>query len=510
MQLLAGKLPDYLTGSAVTARHPCASLAAKDAGFSAGRLFSVRLGGEPQWRHWVATLRFRKLSVAGKGPLFLTKRRNVMSCEKRNVSLQSSPVFRAWFALSVLWTIAFMPVHSFATNPDTQSYLGNAYGTYAFVGNTILVTQTAPVSLGGTCGTSQQPLNVPGNSAGVNLPPIISGGATNTDVSSSPQTAQGVADTASISLVAGLITAQEIKAVSTTTIDSNGVFHVSSSGSTVNNLVIFGHVYNGSIPANTRVTLPLLGYVVLNEQISNISNAQANLTVNMVHVHVTGFNLLGLQIGTDITVSSATSGMINVFAPAIVTGQSYGTQIVGQLLASAPTAPEVLPCLGTGGSVQTSTLAGVNLSGVLSTGTVTDTVESNLTIPLSSGQNTSTVQGLNLLNGLVTATVMKAQVNALVNDSQGYILYGADSFTGISVAGYPAINDSVPVNTSVPIAGLGTLYLKRVINNFPNPHSVEVRSLELVVNVTNSYGLPIGLDIIVGDAQIQLIPDVNP
>ncbi len=323
-----------------------------------------------------------------------------MRSGRRNLSLPSLPV-RTWFAFSLLLaTITFTSVNSFANNPDTQSYLGNAYGTYAFVGNTILVAKTAPVSLGGTCGTSQQPLNVPGSSAGINLPPIISGGATNTDVSSSPQTAQAVADTATISLVAGLITAQEIKAVSTTTIDSSGVFHVSSSGSTVNNLVIFGHVYNGSIPANTRVTLPLLGYAVLNEQVSNLSNAQANLTVNMIHIHITGFNLLGLQIGTDITVSSATSGMINVFAPAIVTGQSYGTQIIGQLLASAPTAPEVLPCLGTGGAVQTNTLAGVNLAGVLSTGNVTDTVESNLTNTLSSGQNTSTVEGLSLLNWL--------------------------------------------------------------------------------------------------------------
>lgn len=434
-----------------------------------------------------------------------------MSYGTRNSSLKYSRVLRTGLALSLtLAMIAFTPVSSFATNPDTQSYLGTAYGTYAFVGNTILVAQTAPVTLGGTCGTSQQPLNVPGSSAGVNLPPIITGGATNTDVSSSPQTSQAVADTASISLLAGLITATEIKAVSTTTIDSNGVLHVSSSGSSVNNLVILGHVYNGSIPANTRVTLPLLGYVVLNEQVSNISTAQANLTVNMIHIHVTGLNLLGLQIGTDVTVSSATSGMINVFAPGIVTGDSYGTQIIGTLLSSTPTAPEVLPCLGTGGAVETNTLAGVNLAGVLSTGTVTNTVESNLTIPLSSGQNTATVQGLNLLNGLVTATVMKAQVNALVNDTQNYILYGTDQFTGISVAGYPAITDNVPINTSVPLAGLGTLYLKRVINNYPNPHSVEVRSLELVVNVTNIYGLPIGLDVIVGDAQIQLIPDVNP
>ncbi len=400
--------------------------------------------------------------------------------------------------------------NSYASSVDTQTYLGTAYGTYAFVGNTILVNQTAPVSLGGTCGTSRQPLQVSGTAAGVNLPPIITGGAVNTVVSSSTNTAQSVSDTASVSLIAGLITAQEIKAVSTTTIDSNGTFHVSSAGSTFNNLNILGHIYNGSVPANTRVSLPLLGYVVLNEQTSNLTNAMANLTVNMIHIHVTGLNILGLQVGTDITVSSATSGMIHVFAPAILSGQSFGTEVLGPILSSSPTAPEVLPCLGTGGAVRTATLGSVNLAGILNSGTVTDTVESNLTIPMSSGQNTSTVQGLNLLNGLVTASVIRAQVNAAVNDSYNYILNGFDTFVGISVAGHPEITDQVPNNTSISLAGLGTLYVKRIINNYPNPHSVEVRSLELVVNQNNTYGLPIGLDIIVGDAQVQLIGNSAP
>jgi hypothetical protein len=412
-------------------------------------------------------------------------------------------------SILLVLTILCSSLNCLATNPDTQSYLGTAYGTYAFVGNTLLVGQTAPVSLAGPCGTSQQPLNVPGSAAGVNLAPLVSGGAVNTDVSSSAQTAQASADTGTINIVGGLITANEINAASSTTLN-NGVFQVSAAGSTVSNLVVFGHVYNGSIPANTRITLPLLGYVVLNEQIQNVGNATATLTVNMIHVYVTGINLLGLQVGTQIVVSSATSGMLNVFAPGILSGQSYGTQVTGPLLASAPTDPEVLPCLGTGGTVQTSTLGGVNLASILSTGTITDTVESNLTNSLSSGTNTSTVQALNLLDGLVTASVIRAQVNAAINDSYNYILNGADTLTGISVSGHPEISDNVPYNTSVSLAGLGTLYLKRIVNNAPYPHTVEVRSLELVVNQTNIFGLPIGLDVIVGDAQIQIIPDSNP
>ena len=425
---------------------------------------------------------------------------------ERCSGLLTLPVVMATLVLTTL----LVSINGFATNPDTQTYLGTAYGTYAFVGNTILVGQTAPVTLAGPCGTSQQPLNVMGSAGGVNAPPLVTGGAVNTQVSSANQQAQAAADTVSISLLGGLITAQEIKAVSTTTIDNNGVFHVSASGSTVTNLVILGHVYNGSVPANMRVNIPLLGYVVLNEQQSNIGSSEATLAVNMIHLHVTSINILGLQVGTDLVVSNATSGMVNVFAPGIISGESYGTQVLGPLLSSAPTAPESLPCFGTQGQVLTNSLASVNLPSILTSGTVTNTVESNLTISASTGQNTSTVQGLNLLNGLVTASVMRAQVFAAVNDSYNYILNGTESFVGISVAGHPEITDSVPYNTNVSIAGLGTLYLKRIIHNMPYPHYVEVRSLELVVNQNNSYNLPIGLDVIVGDTQIQIIPASNP
>jgi hypothetical protein len=353
-------------------------------------------------------------------------------------------------------------------------------------------------------------LNVPGSAAGVNLFPLVRGGAVNTDVSSSPQTAQASSNTASINLLSGLISAQEIKAVSTTTLQSNGTFQVSSAGSTFNNLVILGHVYNGSVPANTRINLPLIGYAVLNEQTSNIQTSMANLTVNMIHIHITVINVLGLQVGTEIVVSSATSGMLNVFAPAIMTSQSFGTEVIGSILDSAPTAPVMTPCLGTHGTVMTNTLAGLNLPPILNSGTVTDAGVTNLTIPMSSGRSTSTVQGLNLLNGLVTANVMTAQVVATADDANRVFSNASDSFLGISVAGHPEIVDSVPYNTSVSLAGLGTLYLKRVVRTGPPIGILEMRSLELVVNQNNSYGLPIGLDLIVGDAAMQIVPHNEP
>lgn len=409
----------------------------------------------------------------------------------------------------LLLAIAFAPVNGFAQGVYTQTYLPTAYGTSAFVGNTVLIGQTAPASLAGYCGTSQDPLSASFTAAGVTLLPLVTGGAVNTQVSSAAQQAQAEADTTAINLLGGLVSAQEITAISTTTIDDNGNFHVSAAGSTFNNLSVLGHVYNGSVPANTRITLPLLGYIVLNEQTSNIGSSNATMTVNMIHIHITGVNLLGLQAGTEVIVSNATSGIYNEQAPGIIQGGSFGSLILGSLLNSTTTVPEVLPCQGTNGAVATNTQAGITVPGILTSGTVVDTAESNLTPDFSSGENTSTIQGLNLLNGLITASVLRAQVDASVDDNFDITLNGQDSYVGIAVAGHPEITDNIPENTSIPLLGLGTLYLKRIITG-SNPAGIEVRSLELEVDQSNSYGLPIGLDLIVGDAYISIVRPFIP
>lgn len=303
----------------------------------------------------------------------------------RNAVSENRSCLRSLLAAAAVLITAFATVNSFAQS-NTQSYLPSAYGTYAFVGNTLLVGQTAPASLAGLCGTSQEPFNDTGTAAGVTLLPLVSGGAATTNVSDSYEQAQAQASTTSISLLGGLITAQQITAMSSTTIDSNGTFQVSAAGSSFNNLYVLGKVYNGSVPANTRINLPLLGYVMLNEQSSNIGSENATLSVNMIHVYVTVGNLLGLQVGTQVIVSNATSGMYNVYAPGIISGDSYGTQVSGGILASSPSAYEVLPCLGTGGTVLSNSQLSANLPGILASGTLTDTVESNLTPTFSSGK----------------------------------------------------------------------------------------------------------------------------
>lgn len=424
---------------------------------------------------------------------------------------KSSQVCRSLAAsVALALLVALTSVSAFGGPVQTVLYQASAYGTNAFVGNTIIVGPTGVASLQEPCGTNNDNVTVDGSGVALNLFPIVTGGAVTTVASSSPSmSAQATASTANISLLGGLITAQGLNAVSTTTLTSSG-FQVSAAGSTFTNLLIAGIPYDNPAP-NTNINLIGLGYVVLNEQTSTINSKQGQMIVNMIDIHITvAGNLLGLDVGTEIIVSNATSGMIKAYAPAIVTGASFGTSVASTLINSSPTAPVSLPCFGTAGQTITNSVGSVNITGVLSSGTVTDTGKSDLTNPYSTGQMTSQVEGLNLLSGLITANVIYSQVNATIADSNGVFETGEGSFTGLAVAGYPAINDSVPYNTQVSIAGLGTLYLKRLISNFPYPDSTEVRMIELVINQTNSYNLPIGADIIISDAQITIVPSALP
>ena len=394
---------------------------------------------------------------------------------------------------------------------QTVLYQASAYGVSATLGDQVVVGPTALASLQQPCGTNLDNELVNGTAAGVNALPLVQGGASNTSASSSPSmTSQATADVVSINLLAGLISAQEIKAVSSTHFDGT-TFHLSSAGSSFTNLLIAGVPYNGTPAPNTQVDLAGLGRVVLNEQVSFINSKQGQLVVNMLHVYITVTNPLGIPVGTEVVVSSATSGMVRAFAPAIVTGTAFGTQVsVAGILNSSPSAPVSLPCYGTAGHLLTNSVASVNLAGVLSSGTITNTAKSSLTFPYSIGEMTTRVEGLNLLGGLVTANIIYGQTDASINGVHGVFETAVGSFAGISVAGHPEITDNVPYNTSVNLAGLGTLYLKHIIRNFPNPNTTEIRMVELVVNQNNSYGLPIGADVLIGDAEINIVPASEP
>ena len=136
-------------------------------------------------------------------------------------------------------------------------------------------------------------VSVPGLVTAQNVFAIVNGGGTDGSDAVSSVTL------GTVNILNGLITADGVVAMATSTIgDAN------AEGSSLGNLIVNGVQVDDPAP-NTRITLPGVGFVVLNEQIPT----SGGMTVNMIHV-VLQQTALGLTRTTgNIIVGSATSSV---------------------------------------------------------------------------------------------------------------------------------------------------------------------------------------------------------
>lgn len=169
------------------------------------------------------------------------------------------------------------------------SFHASAWGSQVRVGKTVKSGRSALVVLGCTSAIGVTHTNT---AASVHLPKALSTGTIDT-TAASKTTKTGVAATSSaatqhVSLLGGVVRATAIKSVSTTSHDtSTGKFKTSAAGSRFVKLVINGHAIAGTPPANTKITLPGIGYVVLNQQKSHIGSTSAGMSVTAIHLLVT-------------------------------------------------------------------------------------------------------------------------------------------------------------------------------------------------------------------------------
>ena len=408
-----------------------------------------------------------------------------------------------------------------ALNSVQASFLefsASAYGTYAFVGSTIVAGKTAPVSVGSGCGTAAVNQTASGTVASVTVPFVITTGAVNTTAASTTNSATATSDVHQvstlqpISLLGGLISASEVKAVSTT-VQSGGTLSVNETGSAMVNLVVAG-MSIAALPApNTTIALPGVGKVVLNEYIPSSGTNMKGLTVNMIHVYVTVANAIGggsgIPVGTQIIVSHAVSHLTQVGGPGSLDGTAFGTSVNSTIIKSSQTAPASVGCLGN--AKITKSQLSINVPSVLTSGTITDTAQGSITNSSSSVETTSTVQNVNLLAGLITADVVHAQADASTTPPGTTFNFSSpgSSIANLNIQGvaYGTVTTSSTITLVVSGKTLGTLYLDRVIKT---TNSITVRMIELVIASGNSLGLPAGMDIIVASASASLHSPTHP
>jgi len=216
-------------------------------------------------------------------------------------------------------------VAGLASAGSAQSVGGQAYSTYV---NTPLGSSgQSPLAvlpaISGTDGAEADAegsaLNVAGALSSDFLNSITSG-----QIGAAEAGAQSTSSAASVNILNGLITADEVVANVMSSASQDGAFS-SGDGSTFTNLAIAGvGSLSGDSPIapNTNISLPGVGYVVLNEQIPTGDGVTSSgLSVNMIHVYLqslvggivdplTGQILGGtLQTTGEIIVGSATSSV---------------------------------------------------------------------------------------------------------------------------------------------------------------------------------------------------------
>jgi hypothetical protein len=372
-----------------------------------------------------------------------------------------------------------------ATGPKF-AFSGHAYGT-TVIGTTVKSSPSFGASLGAGCSAKA------GDSAhnaglSVNASPALTTGTIDNTVTAQSganggsTTATSTVNTASV-LGGQVATATTIQAVSKVSYTVGSGFSFQNNSSVLS-LNIMGHLVTTPAP-NTRVDIPGLGYVIVNEQTRVVKPDFASQTVNMYHLYVSEQNnAFGLSVGTQVIVGHASAGISRSLGEGgPVTGGAYGTSgNVGSTVIAGKTAEVNIPCRG--GS-KTATVLSTSTPQLGSTGTVFTTGKSTLSASLTTAEATSTVSGVNLFGGRVKADQVKADAHGTYDGVTHNLSSSGSGFTNLRINGQAV--PSPQVNTTIQLQNIGTLYLNRVSKG---TKSITVKMIELVVTVPNN---PLGL-----------------
>ena len=195
---------------------------------------------------------------------------------------------------------------------SAQSVGGQAYSTYVNtpLGSSAQSPLAVLPAVSGTDGAEADAegdaMNVAGALSSDFLNSITSG-----EIGPAEAGAQSTSSAASVNILNGLITADEVVANVMSSAGQSGAFS-DAAGSTFTNLTVAGQSFSGdqAVAPNTNVSLPGVGYVVLNEQIPTGDGVTSSgLTVNMIHVYLQNF-VAGIPTPAgEIIVGSATSSV---------------------------------------------------------------------------------------------------------------------------------------------------------------------------------------------------------
>ncbi len=338
--------------------------------------------------------------------------------------------------------------------------------------------------------------------------PYVSTGSTQ-DVVTTTRTSTNVSAQArstiqGVSLLNGLIKASEIVTVS----NSTGTATDTSSdenGSGIMGLSVDGIPISVLPAPNTKVQLPGLGYVILNEQNGPYSGANASSNdINMIDVHISDTNSQGIAAGTDIIVGHANSNFFRTLQPTLTNANSYGLDLLshannntGSLNAVGQTES------GCGSGSMQNNINNSNYANIGTTGVVNDSSSGQIGSSGTTADGKSSIAGLNLFNGLIHGDTIDAEANAAWNNTGS----GSTSvtFTNMQIAGSTLASTPAP-NTRIPLPGIGYAVLNEQATNVSSSGAnAAVNAIDVYVTQANSFGLAVGSNLIIGYADASVV-----
>jgi hypothetical protein len=308
----------------------------------------------------------------------------------------------------------------------------------------------------------------------------------------------------------GLITADKVRAVAGLSVDPRAI-DLRGAG-TFTNLRIAGRTVPENVAPNTRINLPNIGNVIVKKIVKSGGGGAdyGGVRVEMLHVNVLQANSLGLPVGSVVSLGSASAAFERGPLDVSFAGEAFGTAMVAKSTSTlrtrvARTARVFVDCQGTDGETLKSEVANSSVPGVISTGRITNGAITGPVLGDTRVTVISNVENVSLFGGLVRANSIRAVARDTVEDGVRISSAVDSAVTGLSIAGIP-VPPPAP-NTQLPLAGIGHVILnEQSVQPANSRNRTAVTGIHIVVETPNSFGVPVGTEILVGRAESLAIP----
>ncbi len=309
--------------------------------------------------------------------------------------------------------------------------------------------------------------------------------------------AQTTSRVINVSALDGYITADAISAIATVDATQTAI-NVTSAGSSVTNLRIGGA--SVTVAPGQRINLPGIGYVVFFDvQRTGDGQARRTIQVEMMRIVITRNNSLDLPVGAVITVAHARVGFSRQETGSIVGAAAWGSEATSRSLSVVNefgrSAPAYLGCFNQGTSSGSNRVESVTHPDLFHAATIVSRVYGKVSSTSAHADANSRLQSVNLLDGVLTADLIRGVASATADGSGGRTSFEGSQFVNLRVLGL-SIGDNVPPNTQIGIPGIGTLTLFATeAHSDGDDANAGVYMVILTVDLQNTLGLPVGTEI---------------